>query len=82
MDTPDIDIKSSAKAHPLHTALLTLTMMFCAGSFGLLWNDHEKIWEHEVRISVIERDKNQGKQTSEVSYEAVMPEEAKIKSKQ
>ena len=82
MDAEVQEVKATVGAHPVHTALLSLTMMFCAGSFGLLWKDHEKIWEHEVRISVIERDKNQGKQTSEVSYEAVMPEEAKIKTKQ
>ena len=65
----------------VHTAMLTLTVMFSGGSFGLLWKDHEKIWEHEVRISVIEKDGKKSERTATIFTEGILPDEVKLPTK-
>jgi hypothetical protein len=65
----------------IHTAMLTLTVMFSGGSFGLLWKDHEKIWDHEVRLTVIEKDTKKSTPPATALYEGILESETKIEKK-
>lgn len=63
----------------LNTVLLTVIGFFGMKTYDVIMQDHEKLANHEVRISVLE-EKN--KQTSYTNFriESILPNELKQKS--
>jgi hypothetical protein len=61
-----------------HTAMLMVIVAFSGGSFTLLWNDHEKIWNHEVRIMLLESGRDTKKTTStSITQTGILPKKIK-----
>ena len=70
------DIQKS-KLHWFETLMLFLITSFTGGTFTLVWKDHEKMWDHEVRITVMEKQGRSGQATAYVYSEATIPKKLK-----
>lgn len=55
-----------------HTFMLGIITLVTVGTFTLVWNDHEKIWEHEVRLTVVEKAMTQN-QTGGIDVQGFLP---------
>jgi hypothetical protein len=62
-----------------NSILLGIVSFFVIQTYNTITKDHERLANHETRISVLEATKQREKQTSYSTFDAILPERIKVK---
>lgn len=62
-----------------NSILLGIVSFFVIQTYNTITKDHERLANHETRISVLEATRQREKQTSYSTFDAILPDRIKVK---